>query len=98
MSSIELYNADFRELGDLEQRFGEFVIVTDPPFNIGYHYNGYKDNVDGDEYNEMLTALIMGRQSVIIHYPEYLYELAMEADIKPQRVVSWVYNSTCPAS
>lgn len=96
MSSIELYNADFRELGDLEQRFGEFVIVTDPPFNIGYHYNGYKDNVDGDEYNEMLTALIMGRQSVIIHYPEYLYELAMEADIKPQRVVSWVYNSNTP--
>lgn len=96
MSSIELYNADFRELGDLEQRFGEFVIVTDPPFNIGYHYNGYKDNVDGDEYNEMLTTLIMGRQSVIIHYPEYLYELAMEADIKPQRVVSWVYNSNTP--
>jgi DNA modification methylase len=94
--SIELYNADFRELGDLEQRFGEFVIVTDPPFNIGYHYDGYKDNIDAAEYNEMLTTLIMGRQSVIIHYPEYLYELAIESDIKPQRVVSWVYNSNTP--
>ena len=96
MTDITLYNADFRELGDLEQRFGEFVIVTDPPFNIGYHYNGYKDSIDAAEYNEMLTTLIMGRQSVVIHYPEYLYELAMEADIKPQRVVSWVYNSNTP--
>lgn len=93
---IELYNADFRDLGDLEERFGEFVIVTDPPFNIGYHYNGYNDNIDETEYLEMLTTLIMGRQSVIIHYPECLYELAMSADIKPQRVVSWVYNSNTP--
>ena len=22
------------------------IIVTDPPFNIGYHYNQYKDNMD----------------------------------------------------
>lgn len=21
------------------------IIVTDPPFNIGYHYNNYKDNL-----------------------------------------------------
>lgn len=30
MSEWELYNCDFRELGDLEERFGEYVIVTDP--------------------------------------------------------------------
>jgi len=24
---------------------GKFVIVTDPPFNIGYHYNDYKDKI-----------------------------------------------------
>lgn len=94
--AIELYNADFRELGDLEERFGDFIIVTDPPFNIGYHYKNYSDSLDGAEYIEMVTTLMMGRKSVIIHYPEKLYELAMAADIMPKRVVSWVYNSNTP--
>ena len=52
--------------------------------------------MDRDEYIEMLVALIQGRQSVIIHYPEQLYALAMEANIIPRRVVSWVYNSNTP--
>lgn len=94
--AIELYNADYRELGDLEERFGDFVIVTDPPFNIGYHYKGYKDRVDDAEYIEMLSSLIMGCKSVIIHYPERLHELSMEANLVPKRVVSWVYNSNTP--
>ena len=94
--AIELYNADFRELGDLEERFGDFIIVTDPPFNIGYHYKSYSDSLDSTEYIEMVTTLMMGRKSVIIHYPEKLYELAMAADIMPKRVVSWVYNSNTP--
>lgn len=93
---IELYNADFRELGDLEERFGEFVVVTDPPFNIGYHYDTYEDKVSYDEYYGMLSTLIMGRKSVIIHYPEQLYELAIDAGLPPYKVVSWVYNSNTP--
>lgn len=93
---IELYNADYRCLGDLEERFGDFIIVTDPPFNIGYHYRSYKDKVDNAEYMEMLSTLIMGRKSVVIHYPERLYELAMESNLMPARVVSWVYNSNTP--
>ena len=92
----EIYNCDYRELGDLEERFGEFVIVTDPPFNIGYHYAAYKDNVAAEEYLEMLAALIQGRQSVIVHYPEALYSIAQEAGLIPKRVVSWVYNSNTP--
>lgn len=52
--AIELYNADFRELGDLEERFGDFIIVTDPPFNIGYHYKSYSDSLDSAEYIESI--------------------------------------------
>lgn len=92
----EIYNCDYRELGDLEERFGEFIIVTDPPFNIGYHYAAYKDNIAAEEYLEMLAALIQGRQSVIVHYPEALYSIAQEAGLIPKRVVSWVYNSNTP--
>jgi len=96
MTSWEIYNCDYRELGDLEERFGEFVIVTDPPFNINYHYAAYKDNIAAEEYLEMLATLIQGRQSVIVHYPEALYSIAQEAGLIPKRVVSWVYNSNTP--
>lgn len=30
------------------------IIVTDPPFNIGYHYNEYKDRMPEDDYMNML--------------------------------------------
>ena len=36
---------------------GKFIIVTDPPFNIGYHYNDYKDNLGEKEYYKMLQEV-----------------------------------------
>ncbi|MBU1992003.1 hypothetical protein KKC67_03290 [Patescibacteria group bacterium] len=33
---------------------GDFVIVTDPPFNIGYHYSNYKDKME--EGNNLLSG------------------------------------------
>lgn len=68
------------------------IIVTDPPFNIGYHYNSYKDKMNESDYFNML-AEVCGGQFVIIHYPEEIYKLAIRIGIAPTRVVSWVYNS-----
>ena len=28
----------------------DVVIVTDPPFNIGYHYKNYKDRMKSEDY------------------------------------------------
>ena len=69
------------------------IIVTDPPFNIGYHYNTYKDNLNEDEYYEGLGSIIELTKSVVIHYPEQLYKLAYQIGKFPNRVISWVYNS-----
>ena len=69
------------------------IIVTDPPFNIGYHYNQYKDNMDDDEYYRMLIDLLNIAPCVFIHYPEALYKLSVLSGKIPNRVVSWVYNS-----
>ena len=71
------------------------VIVTDPPFNIGYHYKGYKDRMKEETYFKMLKEVftMYDIPFVCIHYPEQLYKLAMYTNICPQRVVSWVYNS-----
>lgn len=69
------------------------IIVTDPPFNIGYHYNTYKDNLNEDEYYEALQNIFEGNKSVVIHYPEQLYKLSYQLGVFPNKIISWVYNS-----
>jgi site-specific DNA-methyltransferase (adenine-specific) len=32
------------------------LVVTDPPFNIGYPYPGYDDSLTDDEYLDMLEG------------------------------------------
>lgn len=71
----------------------KIVIVTDPPFNVGYHYDTYSDRMDEKEYYAMLKEIFADRAFVIIHYPESIYRLCVEMNQVPQKVVSWVYNS-----
>ena len=72
---------------------GKFIIVTDPPFNVGYHYNDYDDNMGADEYYEMLQEVFKYGSFVVIHYPEEIYKIAFQVGEFPEKVVSWVYNS-----
>ena len=74
----------------------KYCIVTDPPFNVGYHYNEYKDKMDEGEYFEWLGNIVSGNPCVMIHYPEALYKFAFQIGKFPERVVSWVYNSNTP--
>lgn len=71
----------------------KFVIVTDPPFNVGYHYNEYNDNLGADEYYQMLQEVFQYAPFVVIHYPEEIYKIAFQVGEFPEKVVSWVYNS-----
>ena len=93
---IELFNCDCMELlksGNLDGK--KICIVTDPPFNIGYHYRSYKDNLDEEEYYEFLGDVLNlnGYTFVVIHYPEPLYKISFQTGYFPERIVSWVYNS-----
>ena len=56
--SIVLHNEDCKAIKITER--DKVCIVTDPPFNIGYRYNSYKDKMDEDEYYNMLTNLLAG--------------------------------------
>lgn len=69
------------------------VIVTDPPFNIGYHYKGFRDRLPEAEYYAMLADITDGVPAVIIHYPEQMHKLSIAKGEAPERVVSWTYNS-----
>lgn len=87
----------FIEEDGLKEALGDrkAVLVSDPPFNIGYHYTGYKDRMKEDDYYRWIAAIISkaGIPAVIVHYPEALYRIAMELGEAPERVASWVYNS-----
>jgi DNA modification methylase len=75
------------------QQNKKVVIVTDPPFNIGYHYNNYNDNMKFNEYYKMLGQIFLNIPFVIIHYPEEIYKIAFQIGKFPNKVISWVYNS-----
>jgi len=93
---IRLYNGDCLEiLKNIDTK--NKILVIDPPFNVGYHYNTYKDKMKPDEYLEWLGKILKQFESfVIIHYPEDIFKIASYIDQVPTKVVSWVYNSCIP--
>jgi DNA modification methylase len=96
---IKIYNEDsldFIRSAELDGK--KFIIVTDPPYNMGYHYNSYDDNLPEEDYFELLNDVLFARGNpfVVIHYPESLYKLSFQVGVFPERVVSWVYNSNTP--
>jgi len=91
--SIHFSNDDFKNQIDAIESIDNVVVVTDPPFNIGYHYNEYKDSMKDNEYYNMLINLVDKFPCVFIHYPEALHRISMESGVVPSRICSWVYNS-----
>lgn len=88
-----IINDDFRNVLPDIIRDGD-IIVTDPPFNIGYKYNSYSDNMAEYEYMDMLNTMYsICDRCVIVSYPEILHKMSMRFGKAPERVVAWVYNS-----
>lgn len=69
----------------------DVIIVTDPPFNVGYHYSSYQDK--RSDYFEWLKRIFGNSKLVCVHYPEGLHKLTLALGKAPEKVVSWVYNS-----
>lgn len=94
MNKIKLINGDCNtELSKLNIDFNKVIIVTDPPFNIGYHYNSYKDKMKESEYYTMLLNILKGKKHVLIHYSEQMHKHSISIKEAPFKTVSWVYNS-----
>ena len=72
----------------------DVIFVSDPPYNQGYHYNTYEDDLEKDEYATLIRTVFGNRKSVLIHYPEEMMMICgggRMGDVS--QVVSWVYNS-----
>ena len=68
------------------------LIISDPPYNIGYKYLEFNDKMDNSEYIDMFKKF-KGMKCVFIHYPEDTIRFIIPALGSPTKCVSWVYNS-----
>lgn len=89
----KVYNMDFRE--GIKQLPPVQMVITDPPYNIGYKYDVYNDNLTDIEYIDMISNL-KDMPLAIIHYPEEAMEYFIPALGLPDEVVVWCYNSNLP--
>ena len=88
MPTTTLCCHDFREAEFMPKG----LTITDPPYNQGYHYDSYNDNLNEEKYIELLSKIPV--PCVIIHYPEETINILPKAiKAKCEQVVSWVYNS-----
>lgn len=81
------------------------LICTDPPYNVGYKYTGYKDNLSDIDYFEWQIEILRECERVLkpngslfyLHYPEFnsRVHVALQEDfeLKPVEVIAWVYNT-----
>lgn len=72
------------------------VMMSDPPYNVGYHYDDCEDSMEQSEYFRFIASVFDATPSVLIHYPEAMYRIAKAMDKIPERVVAWVYPSNTP--
>jgi len=75
----------------LDFNFPDGLMVSDPPYNQGYHYLNYKDKLRREEYLKLLS--VFRKPCVVIGYPEMIINELTEVLGKTEEVVCWVYNS-----
>jgi DNA modification methylase len=90
---IIIYHGDFREILPHLPKID--LVLTDPPYNVGYHYESYSDNLSKEDYSNMLR-FALSSPSVVIHYPEDMFFVAKSIGQVPEKCVSWVYNAHTP--
>ena len=90
-SGITIYHGDCRAI---LPTIRPGLIVTDPPYNVGYHYDEHDDSLSDVDYAELLGVLTP--PLVLIHYPEALFPLAQRMQRAPDEIVAWVYHANTP--
>lgn len=89
--AVTLYHGDARDI--VPSLDG--VVITDPPYNVGYHYRRGGDNRPDAEYDDLLR-LCLRVPSVVVAYPEITYRVAALLGAIPKRCAAWVYPANTP--
>tara|TARA_R100000388_G_scaffold341_4_gene655 strand:+ start:454 stop:1164 length:711 start_codon:yes stop_codon:yes gene_type:complete len=86
-----IYNKDYRDvINDLSKE--STLIITDPPYNIGWKYDTYKDNISNKDYTNLFKPF-KGYKFVVIHYIEDIIKYIVPVMGVPKKCIQWVYNT-----
>lgn len=91
-AGIIIYHGDCREV---LPTLPLATVFTDPPYNIGYHYDSYKDSLAEEEYRELISSTVRP-PSVVLHYPEDMFGIFSALNELPEKCVAWTYNANTP--
>lgn len=81
------------------------LVLTDPPYNVGYKYATYKDALSDQQYLTWQLAILRECERVLkqngslfyLNYPEFnsrIYtELLDGFALKPIEIIAWVYHA-----
>ncbi len=74
-----------------------YILMSDPPYNIGMGYDGYDDNMPEDEYQRLLIRVFKGHPAVITLDAVKAFNLLGGGILdRCEKIVAWVYNSNLP--
>ena len=89
---VKIIHGDCREvLPSLDVKVD--LVLTDPPYNIGFNYDGeFIDKLDAENYIELIGQF-KDRPVVISQYPEEMMRYIVPALGVPNEVLAWCYSS-----
>lgn len=87
---VTVYNCHF---GKVLPSINDGLFIFDPPYNIGFEYDVYQDNLPDEVYIEMLSRFRRFSKVVVIQYPEEMQRLVVPALGVPDHCSAWCYNS-----
>ena len=93
---VTLYNDKVEDAIGSYIDTSSLLTISDPPYNLGYHYDECEDDMKEDEYFRFMGSVFGNGPSVIIHYSEAMYRISRAMDTYPEKVVAWVYPSNTP--
>lgn len=88
-----IYNCPFQSI---LPSINDGFLVFDPPYNIGFRYDIYQDNLSDESYIKMLCEFQRFSKIAIIQYPEEMQRLVVPALGSPDHCSVWCYNSQLP--
>lgn len=94
-STVTAYHCRFQEI--VSELPSSLLVVSDPPYNIGFKgYDEYSDTMPDEEYIEMLAELQKFERVILCDYPIETMKYIVPALGVPDEVVAWCYNSQIP--
>jgi DNA modification methylase len=90
----QIFTGDARDvLGKMPAQHIDLVL-TDPPYNIGFSaYDLHEDALTEEDYVSLLRKLQAFKKIVVIQYPEETMRYVIPALGAPDHVGAWCYNS-----